>query len=214
MDTKQLNDALAKLFVDAGERIVFWHDPAHEFIDFMNRLPFLTFDHTTVQIIRLDEVGALEAKIRLERDEPEGQVPALRPDRRTRLRRRLAARHPALQPQLPGGSRPSILLQELGLVNQHLRDTSCRPPQVLRRQGPAPEDQESGRPGRRRRRPGSQDDRRGRQGRPAGTVQLWCGRSSTPGPKPAEDEIDLDNPPAVLGPDREVRPRRSRSGRW
>jgi hypothetical protein len=37
MDTKQLNDALARLFIDEGERVVFWHDPAHEFIDFMNR---------------------------------------------------------------------------------------------------------------------------------------------------------------------------------
>jgi hypothetical protein len=65
-----LLDALARLFIDEGQRIVFWHGPAHEFIDFMNRLPFLTFDHTTVQIIRLERVGGLEAKIRLERDDP------------------------------------------------------------------------------------------------------------------------------------------------
>ena len=48
MDTKQLDDALIRLFVDDGERIVFWHDPAHEFLDFMDRLPFLTFGDTTV----------------------------------------------------------------------------------------------------------------------------------------------------------------------
>lgn len=73
MDTKQLNEALAKFFVDEEERVVFWNDPEHEFIDFMNRLPFLTFDHTTVHIIRLGQVGGLEAKIRLERDDPEGR---------------------------------------------------------------------------------------------------------------------------------------------
>jgi hypothetical protein len=73
MDTKQLNDVLAKLFVDEEERIVFWNDPEHEFIDFLDRLLFLTFDHTTVHIIRLDQVGGLEAKLRLERERPEGQ---------------------------------------------------------------------------------------------------------------------------------------------
>jgi hypothetical protein len=70
MDTKQLDDALARLFRDEGARIVFWHDPAHEFIDFITRLPFLTFGDTTVHIIRLDQASALATKIRLERDEP------------------------------------------------------------------------------------------------------------------------------------------------
>ena len=70
MDTKQLDDALTRLFVDDGERIVFWHDPEHEFLDFMDRLPFLTFGDITVHIIRLDQVSALATKIRLERDEP------------------------------------------------------------------------------------------------------------------------------------------------
>jgi uncharacterized protein (TIGR02687 family) len=121
MDTKQLNDALAKLFVDAGERIVFWHDPAHEFIDFMNRLPFLTFDHTTVQIIRLDEVAGLETKIRLERDDPEGRFllysPTEEPDYDDDwlLDIRLYSRSFR-------ADRASIILDELGLENHHLRE--------------------------------------------------------------------------------------------
>jgi uncharacterized protein (TIGR02687 family) len=121
MDTKQLNDALAKLFVDAGARIVFWHDPAHEFIDFMNRLPFLTFDHTTVQIIRLDEVGVLETKIRLERKDPEGRFllysPAEEPDDDDDwlLDIRLYSRSFR-------ADRASILLDELSLENHHLRE--------------------------------------------------------------------------------------------
>jgi len=73
MDTKQLDDALARLFIDEGARIVFWHDPEHEFVDFMNRLPFLTFGDTTVHLIRLDQVSALATKIRLERDEPDSR---------------------------------------------------------------------------------------------------------------------------------------------
>jgi uncharacterized protein (TIGR02687 family) len=121
MDTKQLNDALAKLFVDAGERIVFWHDPAHEFVDFMNRLPFLSFDQTTVQIIRLDEVGALETKIRLERDDSEGRfllyAPTEEPDYDDDwlLDIRLYSRSFR-------ADRASIILDELGLENHHLRE--------------------------------------------------------------------------------------------
>src|SRR4030095_7969660 len=120
MDIKQLNDALAKLFVDAGERIVFWHDPAHEFVDFMNRLPFLTFDHTTVQIIHLDEVGELATKIRLEREDPQGcfllYSPTEEPDYDNDwlLDIRLYSRSFR-------ADRASIILDELGLANQHLR---------------------------------------------------------------------------------------------
>jgi uncharacterized protein (TIGR02687 family) len=121
MDTKQIHDALAKLFLDAGERIVFWHDPAHEFIDFMNRLPFLTFEHTMVQIIRLDEVGGLETKLRLERDDPEGQFLLYSPteepeyDADWLLDIRLYSRSFR-------ADRASIILEELGLESHHLRE--------------------------------------------------------------------------------------------
>ena len=97
-DLNQIHTALERLFNEEGQRIVFWNDPDREF---QNTLPFLMLDGVTM--LRLDEVGALEAKIRLERDEPNGKFLLYSPDRRTRLRRRLAARHPALQPQLPGG---------------------------------------------------------------------------------------------------------------
>ena len=121
MDTKQLDDALARLFVDDGERIVFWHDPDQEFLDFMNRLPFLTFGATTVHIIRLDQVSLLETKIRLERDAPDSQfllyAPAEEPDYEDDwlLDIRLYSRSFR-------ADRASILLDELGLENHHLRD--------------------------------------------------------------------------------------------
>ena len=121
MDTKQLNDALAKLFVDAGERIVFWHDPTHEFVDFMNRLPFLTFDHTTVQIIRLDEVSALETKRRLERDDPEGRFllysPTEEPDDDDDWLLDIRLYSCSFR-----ADRASILLDELGLEHHSLRE--------------------------------------------------------------------------------------------
>ena len=66
-----------------------------------------------VTTLRLDQVGALEVKIRLERDDPTGKFLLYSPDRGARLRERLAARHPALQPQLPGGP-GLILLESLG----------------------------------------------------------------------------------------------------
>src|SRR5713101_10035761 len=121
MDTKQLDDALARLFVDEGARIVFWHDPAHEFIDFMNRLPFLTFGDTTVHIIRLDQVSALAKKIRLECDEPDSRfllyAPTEEPDYADDwlLDIRLYSRSFR-------ADRASIILDELGLENHHLRD--------------------------------------------------------------------------------------------
>jgi uncharacterized protein (TIGR02687 family) len=120
MDTKQLNEALAKLFVDEGERIVFWHDPEKEFLDFMSQL-FLTFNNTMVNIIRLDQIGGLEAKIRLERGDPEGRFllysPTEEPDYEDDwlLDIRLYSRSFR-------ADRASIILDELGLESQHLRE--------------------------------------------------------------------------------------------
>src|SRR5215831_10456503 len=121
MDTKQLDDALAKLFVDEGERIVFWHDPAQEFLDFMNRLPFLTFGNTTVHVIRLDQVSLLATKIRLERDEPDSRFLLYAPTEEPEY-----ADDWLLDIRLYSRSfradRASILLDELGLENHYLRD--------------------------------------------------------------------------------------------
>lgn len=62
MDTKQLNDALDRLYGE-GHRIVFWNDPEREFV---NTLPFIMLD--AVEVLRLDQTGGLEAKLRLEQD--------------------------------------------------------------------------------------------------------------------------------------------------
>ncbi|MBZ4194371.1 MAG: BREX-1 system phosphatase PglZ type A [Candidatus Contendobacter sp.] len=114
-DQHQIQTALARLFNDEGQRIVFWNDPDKEF---QNTLPFLMLEGVTV--LRLDEVGALETKIRLERDEPDGKFllysPTAEPDDEDDwlLDIRLYSRR--FQ-----ADRASILLQDLGLTHQHLR---------------------------------------------------------------------------------------------
>jgi hypothetical protein len=67
-DLDKINDALDRIFHEEAARIVFWNDPEREFL---NVLPFLLFDDVTP--IRLDQAGALEVKIRLERDDPAGK---------------------------------------------------------------------------------------------------------------------------------------------
>ena len=114
-DLNQINTALERLFNEEGQRIVFWNDPDQEF---QSTLPFIMLDGVTT--LRLDEVGALEAKIRLERDEPNGKfllyAPTEEPDYEDDwlLDIRLYSRSFR-------ADKASILLQELGLVNQHLR---------------------------------------------------------------------------------------------
>ena len=114
-DLNQIHSALERLFNEEGQRIVFWNDPDQEF---QNTLPFIMLDGVTT--LRLDEVGALEAKIRLERDEPNGKfllyAPTEEPDYEDDwlLDIRLYSRSFR-------ADKASILLQELGLVNLHLR---------------------------------------------------------------------------------------------
>jgi uncharacterized protein (TIGR02687 family) len=114
-DLNQIHTALNRLFNEEGQRIVFWNDPDQEF--FMT-VPLLELDGVTT--LRLDEVGALEAKIRLEREEPNSKfllyAPTEEPDYEDDwlLDIRLYSRSFR-------ADKASILLQELGLVNLHLR---------------------------------------------------------------------------------------------
>lgn len=66
MDNQQLRHGLQRLFFTENQRIVFWHDPEREFEEAIPELGGVT-------LLRLDHVGALEAKIQLERDNPTGQ---------------------------------------------------------------------------------------------------------------------------------------------
>lgn len=115
MDTKQINEALEKIFHEEGYRIVFWNDPQQEFVSF---LPSLEINN--VNVLRLDEAGALEVKIRIEREDPAGRYllysPAEEPEYESDwlLDVRLYSRSFR-------ADRASLILKELGLDSQHLR---------------------------------------------------------------------------------------------
>ena len=115
MDVAQITDALDRVFNDEQVRIVFWNDPDREFIE---TLPDIAL--AGVEVLKLDEVGALEVKVRIEQDDPTGRYllysPAEEPDYEDDW---------LLDMRLYGRSfradRASIILQELGLAHQHLR---------------------------------------------------------------------------------------------
>ena len=115
MDTRQIHDTLNRMYKEEGARIVFWNDPDNEF---QTILPALNLDG--VNVIQLNELGALEVKMRVEREDPTGRYllysPTEEPDYENDwlLDIRLYSRPFR-------ADRASILLNELGLKNLHLR---------------------------------------------------------------------------------------------
>lgn len=115
MDIPQITAGLTRLFDDEGHRVVLWNDPDREFVA---TLPQLALDGIT--LLRLDEVGSLEAKITVERTHPAGKFllysPAEEPDFESDwlLDIRLYSRSFR-------ADRASILLQQLGVKQPHLR---------------------------------------------------------------------------------------------
>ena len=117
MDNTQIENALTRLFIEEGHRIVFWNDPDKEFTITLSLLNL----PEGVNILRLDQMGAFEVKIRIERDDTEGRYllysPTEEPDYEADwlLDIRLYSRSFR-------ADRASIILDQLGLANQHLRD--------------------------------------------------------------------------------------------
>lgn len=115
MNLTQLNSALNAVFDAEKPRIVFWHDPEREFTEILPDLEL-----PAVTLIKLDEVGALKAKIRLERDDPEGKYLLYSPheepdfDNDWLLDIRLYSRSFR-------ADRASIILDDLGLAHQSMR---------------------------------------------------------------------------------------------
>ena len=115
MDLTQLLDALDRVFNEEKARLVFWNDPEREFL---SSLPDIALDDVT--ILKLDETPALELKIRLEREDPEGRYLLYSPNEEPEyqddwlLDIRLYSRSFR-------ADRASILLEELGLTRQQLR---------------------------------------------------------------------------------------------
>lgn len=114
-DLNHINTALERLFIEEEHRLVFWNDPDKEF---QNQLPFIRLDGVTT--MRLDEVGSLEAKHRLERERPNDKfliyTPAEEPEYEDDwlLDIRLYSR-------IFRADRASILLQDLGITQQSVR---------------------------------------------------------------------------------------------
>lgn len=114
-DLDQITSTLERIFHEEGHRLVFWNDPDG---GFQTTLRLLDIEGVTK--LELDRVGALEAKIRIEREQPEGKFllysPAEEPDYESDwlLDVRLYSRSFR-------ADRASILLDQLGLKNQHLR---------------------------------------------------------------------------------------------
>jgi uncharacterized protein (TIGR02687 family) len=125
-DLNQITTALDRIFNEEERRIVFWHDPEHEFLDFIDANTSLQFGDTAVWVLRLDKTGSLATKMRLEREDPTGRyllyAPTEEPDYESDwlLDIRLYSRSFR-------ADRASILLDELGLgekqdLRQHLAD--------------------------------------------------------------------------------------------
>ena len=115
MDVAQITAALDQVFNDEQVRIVFWNDPDGEFAGSLADIAL-----EGVEVLKLDEVGALEAKVRIEQEDPAGRYllysPAEEPDYEDDW---------LLDMRLYGRSfradRASIILRQLGLAHQHLR---------------------------------------------------------------------------------------------
>ena len=67
MDVAQITDALDQVFNEEQVRVVFWNDPDGEFVESLADIEL-----EGVEVLKLDEVGALEAKVRIEQDDPAG----------------------------------------------------------------------------------------------------------------------------------------------
>ena len=115
MDIKQIKDTLARIFHEKMKRIVFWYDAEKEFEDMLSSIQL-----DDVAILRLDEHGALELKIKLETEDPQGKYilyapyaePAPEDDWLLDIKLYSYTFH---------ADQASILLKELNLEHQSLR---------------------------------------------------------------------------------------------
>src|SRR5690349_6516203 len=116
MDTHQIETALRKKF--EKHRVIFWNDPDAEFLDLMTTPPLFFLDG--IHLMRLNQTSALEIKLRIEREDPEGKYllysPAEEPDYETDWLLDIRLYADSFR-----ADRASILLSELGLTSQSLR---------------------------------------------------------------------------------------------
>ena len=126
MDLTQVETALNKLFQGdtdrPAHRVVFWNDPDREF---QNDLPFIVANLDNVNLLHLEQIGTLEAKVVIERREPELRhlvysptpIPSQEADWLLDIR---------LYSAPFSADAASILLNELGLKRMSLREHLAR----------------------------------------------------------------------------------------
>ncbi|QDV43924.1 PglZ domain protein [Stieleria neptunia] len=115
MDTKQLNEALSKIYDEEHQRVVFWNDPQQEFDRVAENL-----DLDGVNVVRLDQVGGIETKLRIEREEPDAKFLLYAPTEEPEFEDDILL-DVRLYSRSFRADRSSIILDELGLARQHLR---------------------------------------------------------------------------------------------
>ncbi len=115
MDIEQTNQALTRIFQEEKKRLVFWYDAEKEFEEL---LPSIEVEGTT--LIRIDEMAALNLKIRLETQEPEEKfilyAPTPEPPPETDWLCDIK-----LYSSLFHADKASILMKELRLSNMSMR---------------------------------------------------------------------------------------------
>ena len=115
MDTAQIESALTKLFHEQGQRLVFWNDPELEFSLLLSAIKL-----EGVKVLRLDQCGAFEAKLRMERDDATAKYliysPSEEPDYENDWLLDVRLYSKSFR-----ADRASIILSDLGLAHQHLR---------------------------------------------------------------------------------------------
>jgi hypothetical protein len=112
----QIATALRRIYEEERHRIVFWYDGEHDFEDAIADLA-----PDGVNILRLDQIGAMELKVLVELEDTEGEYllyapfhePPLRDDWHLDIR---------LYSRVFRADRASIVLDELGLTNHALRE--------------------------------------------------------------------------------------------
>lgn len=115
MTIPELSNSIRKVFSDEGHRIVFWYDADKDFEDSLHELEI-----PGITLVRLDQVGSLELKIRLELEDKESRFLLYSP-----------APEPApsdnwllditLYSRVFHADQASIVLNELGLTQPSLR---------------------------------------------------------------------------------------------
>lgn len=112
MISPQLTDTLRRIFKEESHRIVFWEDCDREFEESID-----SFDLPEITVLRLDKMGPLEIKVRLELEDVSGKyliyspLPESTGEKDWLMDIRLYSR-------TFRADRASIVLNELGLTNQ------------------------------------------------------------------------------------------------